>query len=224
MKHLALLIALIIPTISVYGQNETDNFSYEPARPETGKACFRGRPLPECKEFWIVEERLEFRANDINSLPYPASVNLAIDLGHMFNITRRYAIGGSCYFAANSNRNVEGLRLRYRYWINRETSFDISPGIIFAGNDECANPPSTKYPGLIISAALGYKDLIAFNLTLERYALRNNFGATNYPRSETVIYSGFTLGSYSALVGMVATVFTGVIAAVSMREHTVVTF
>ncbi|SYZ72730.1 exported hypothetical protein [Candidatus Zixiibacteriota bacterium] len=224
MRNLLLLLAFIISAVSARAQIEADDFFTLSPCPETNRACFRGRPLPECKEFWLVEERLEFRANDVNSLYNPASVNLGIDLGHMFNITRRYAVGGSVYFAANSNRTVEGLRLRYRYWLNRETSFDISPGIIFAGNDESANPPNTKYPGLIISAALGYKDLIAFNLTLERYALRNNFGKIDSPKSETVIYSGFTLGSYSALAGMVATVFTGVIALVSMHEHTVVTF
>ncbi len=218
MHRILFLLSLCLAACSGFAQTDTDDFPDEPSRAKTEAAYFRGRPLPECKEFWLLEERLEFRLNDDRAAYDKAPLNLALDVGHMFNLTSRYGIGGSFYFAGNNERFVQGIRLRYRHWLNRETALDISPGIIFTGDDQGLNAAKTKYPGFIISAALGYKDLVAFNITMERYAL-NQFNSPTNSHSETIYSAGFTLGSYPAIVGIVGTVMIGLIAAVHVRQY-----
>ena len=99
--------------------------------PTTGhtQTCFNGKPLPDCKRFWVTEftygKQVDEHAEDGHLL--------SLDLGMMFNLAKKHAVGGSCYgdFLKDSdwidNYRV-GLKAKYRYWMNSTFSIDADVG------------------------------------------------------------------------------------------------
>jgi hypothetical protein len=200
------------------GANNTDWQDTNDSTGVRGKAYFRGRPLPECKEFWILEEHFEKRmAGNFNSNENN-SIFLSFEVGHMFNISRRHALGGSFYFTADDNRDHLGLRFRHRYWITKQLAWDLAPGFILSSDNTDLYNGRIQFPNLSMSTFLYISDLMALHLTFEAFKIKAVYaGQTNH--NVTILYGGVTLGSYPAAVGIVATV---VVAIMAVHEITVV--
>jgi hypothetical protein len=97
--------------------------------PLAAQACFRGRPLPRCRSFWITE------AEGGVSLVRPATqagnfggARLGIEVGWMRNLSPRTAIGGGVA-AGWDGREFVSLRPRYRRWLTPVLALDASPGV-----------------------------------------------------------------------------------------------
>ncbi|HEY0528536.1 MAG TPA: hypothetical protein VGD02_06880 [Gemmatimonadaceae bacterium] len=110
---------------------------------------------------------------------------------------------------------VAGLR-RYRFWLPKQQSVDVSMGVVHLGVRPVPQPvPRRRVPGngLIADVAYGWRDLAA--ATLRGDVVRSEghtFGA---------IYTGVKLGSYPAVLGTSAVaLFIGLLALAYSGEGT----
>ena len=123
-----------------------------------GCGWFRGRPLPECKAFWVLESAWNFRQSGTSIREGKKEFLFTADIGYMKNITAKSGIGLTAHMGADDDAGQFGLRARYRLWFDRDVYLDISPGILIAGEDNHSHP---KFPGFVGTAALGFGDWVA---------------------------------------------------------------
>ncbi len=105
------------------------------AAPRVG--CFRGRPLPACRSFWIVEMQGEAPvAQTTRTITFTGELpremrlfekKLEWNLGHMLNLTPRHAVGGVLTFGTS---NQFGVKLRGRRWLNADLSVELEGGLL----------------------------------------------------------------------------------------------
>ncbi len=171
-----------------------------------GGDCFRGRPLPECRSFWITEAGTLYRfdlpqTND----KWHATLMYNWEVGLMVNQSERYAIGGSLFFNFDdlTNHTLVGFRARYRRWLSPRISLDIAPGIILSES----KTDNVAFSGEVM---LGADDLIAAVVRLDmrenRFKYSDNFAW----------YGGLRLRSYP---GLVAGIAGPIIAAAIWAKH-----
>ncbi len=95
-----------------------------PARDAPRAVCFRGRPLPRCRAFWLTEFGL--------SLP---DGPFGWQLGAMRNVGKRNAVGGTLYLRIDGG-TAYGVKPRFRRWLSPVVALDVSPGIIILAGPE----------------------------------------------------------------------------------------
>jgi len=151
--------------------------------------CFRGKPLPECQSFWIIETGAQYRFG----LPethqrWYETLMYSYELGLMFNRSTPHAIGGALFFDYDDyennlqRHNIQvGIRPRYRRWLVRKLSLDIAPGLILTGS-KIENP---VFSGEVM---VNISDLGALTFRLD---MRNR---------RAIVYSGIKFCSYPGLV------------------------
>jgi hypothetical protein len=100
--------------------------------------CFRGRPLPACKSFWIFEMQgsapvvqttrpiqsgggFTFEQKAFESV-------LEWNVGHMVNLNSTYAIGGVVTAGTGNDDALTGLKLRVRRWLGSDVSLEAEGG------------------------------------------------------------------------------------------------
>jgi hypothetical protein len=119
---------------------------------EAQVACFRGRPLPACKSFWIVEmqgstpllqtERFTYIDQTTQLRNDTFGSVLEWNLGHMVNLGERYAIGGVLTAGTGNTDLLTGLKLRARRWMGRHVSVELEAGLLRS------NASDTQFPGV----------------------------------------------------------------------------
>lgn len=99
------------------------------------QACFRGRPLPSCRRFWIVESGFGVRLNRgaYESGPSDPDKLASMELGMMRNLTTGTALGATAFLGIGDqitgNTGVlVGVKPRYRRWLGPRFSLDLSTG------------------------------------------------------------------------------------------------
>lgn len=142
---------------------------------------YHGRPLPECRNFLLIETDWHMRFSDYNVRSDKADFLFSAELGFMHNFTTRSSLGLTLYGSGDDDAGQFGLRARYRFWINRIMSLDISPGVLFAGSDNYMNP---QYPGFIGSIALGFNDILAISLLVQVISFENLGYSVDLPYTE----------------------------------------
>jgi hypothetical protein len=171
----------------------------------TGKTYFRGRPLPECKSFWILEEHIDYRMAGSTANQGNSDYSVSFDIGHMFNISRRHSLGSTFYIVGDHNRSYLGLQLRHRYWITQHLAWDLSAGTIIGSDDNHMYNGRIKFPSLLVSTFLNYDDWIAFHLSFEALKIRAE-KPFQCNRNVTSLYGGVTLSSYPAVAVIAVTI------------------
>lgn len=161
-----------------------------------GQACFRGRPLPECRLFWITEAGVCYRLDSHDTdhwknRKWHEKLLYSWELGLMVNRNKGHALGGSLFLDYDDfmDNTQIGVRVRYRRWISRLIRIDFAPGAILNGSaiqDEA-------FSGLV---ALNADDYVAVTLRLD---------VTAWDRSRThgndfAWYGGLKFCSYPGLV------------------------
>jgi hypothetical protein len=154
--------------------------------------CFRGRPLPSCRTFWITESGIAKRLNRMDDML------ATFELGRMRN-RGRTAIGGTLFLgltdqASDGTDVLIGVKPRFRTWLaGGSTSLEVSPGAFFA-----AKGGRVGFTG---HAAINVGDRVA--LTGQVVALRPS--APFLPNQTDVAwYVGGKLGSTPGVVGVIA--------------------
>lgn len=106
----------------------------------------------------------------------------------MFNLGDRYALGGTITLRGTGETSC-GLNGRLRYWMSRNWSFDLSPGIIFYSTS-AEDEYELLYPSLSARLVLNYADFIGISGGVEQIRVRDegsefdwHFGmhAASYP-------------------------------------------
>ncbi|HKJ00972.1 MAG TPA: hypothetical protein VJ997_00920 [Longimicrobiales bacterium] len=105
--------------------------------------CFRGKPLPDCKTFWIVEmqglipmaqttRRVTSGSDDYRyTVEVKAFENVVEwNVGHMVNVGEGYALGGIITVGTGGSDPLTGLRLRGRKWLNKDLSLELEAGLL----------------------------------------------------------------------------------------------
>jgi hypothetical protein len=186
---------------------------------DSGGNCFRGRPLPECRSFWITELGY-FRTSLSTESPTTANPSgeatlkshTAAALGVMRNRSANRADG----YTAEIGFNNRGIRVagsrRYRFWMPSQQQVDVSAGAVHTG---VRGITRGKAPGNGLTADVSYGWADLFGGTLRADVVRaekHTFGA---------VYTGVKVGSYSTLLTAVAGILSiGILALLLSGETT----
>jgi hypothetical protein len=174
-----------------------------PADPLSAQTCFRGRPLPTCTRFWIVESGIAARLNRHSDGFGGGSTDIlaSLEFGFMRNRSPTTALGGTAFLGAadqiTGNTGVLlGLKPRLRRWLGRTLSVDLAPGgfYVLSGDANANTIGLTGHGGLNLGdwAALSAQVLVG--------------KSPSHPSGSTELglYLGGKLGSYPGAASGVA--------------------
>jgi hypothetical protein len=111
-------------------------------------ACFRGRPLPHCRTFWLTE----FGVSPFDGM-------FGWELGGMRNLGTHSAVGGTLYLRVDGG-TAYGVKPRFRRWLSPVVALDVSPGVIILAG-------ARNSVGFAGHAGVSLGDLLAFTLQAE---------------------------------------------------------
>ena len=174
----------------------------DPGRPHKPALTWRGRPLAETRSFMITEFGVLARIDDYPFRGSDSRIQFSFDLGWMKNISENGAAGFSGYALVSDPTSRLGIRGRYRRWLSRKTSIDVSPGVLLSGEDS-----GIEYdpPGFVLGATLNAGDLVA--LTIDTEVARNRDLVQETPpfqwekRTDVTWRAGAKFGSGLGLLG-----------------------
>ena len=146
MKALIIGMAVVVIGAAVPGPASAQGSRNADARQQVG--CFRGRPLPACKSFWIVEMQgsapVAQTSRTVRVYSDPARSGLPQlfeyqqtafesvlewNLGHMANLGGKYALGGvATVGTGNGGNGLTGLKARLRRWLSSDVSLEAEDG------------------------------------------------------------------------------------------------
>ena len=157
--------------------------------PLKAQSCFRGRPLPTCKSFWITEFGVGL------GLTRDTPAYLTWELGWMVNRGERNALGATILLG----RRV-GLKPRLRHWLADGKAVEVSAGLLI--------PSPGEGFGFTGHVGLNLNDKVIFTSRLE---------VVEHPFSglQARWYGGGKLGSQPGVVAM-ALSFVAVAVAVAI--------
>jgi hypothetical protein len=161
-----------------------------------GGSCFRGRPLPECRSFWITEAGTLYRFDSHDAgknRKWHEKLMYNWELGWMYNRSPRSALGGSFFLDYDDllNNTQIGIRARHRRWLSRSLSLDVAPGVIVTGSAiECPG-----FSGLLV---LNAADRVAATLRLDISKWERSSGY------DLAWYGGLRFCSYPGLIAGLA--------------------
>lgn len=171
--------------------------------------CLRGRPLPDCKSFWIVEmqahtplaqtERTVIYAYGGPSRMQMFENVLEWNAGHMVNLTDRFALGGVATLGTQGVNGFSGLKIRARRWMSEDVAVELQAGLLRTGE---RYPPAT---GMTADLRLDIRDQGAFFVRWDGVPLSEishpETGHYDLGGFQQALSVGVGLGSVPALVG-----------------------
>jgi hypothetical protein len=159
------------------------------------QTCFRGRPLPACRDFTILEFAPSYRLSEKEGQTDSVRAVLSWNVGYMRNIRPATALGAGVKITADSDGHRYGPILRLRHWMgNSRTSADVTAGMFVAGEDNFA---VLGLPSVTADVALNYRDLIAISAGVD--ALRRTGSGTSWEP-----YLGLRFGTWLAPIATLA--------------------
>jgi len=170
--------------------------------PANAQHCFRGKPLPQCKTFWITEFGYSFRL-DQSARRYQfsdANFYFTWEYGLMRNLNQKSALGATFLLGADGDGHRLGVKPRYRRWLDNSLSVDFGAGVLFGGEN---NQFNLRFPAMTSHVGLNFGDWLA--LTAHMEIIRLEVVPFRRPQSKTTKadvawYAGAKLGSYPGLV------------------------
>lgn len=134
--------------------------------------CWRGKPLPQCRSFWITEMAGEYafattKTNytlvGSNADPVSKSdetAQLLWRVGPMFNTSPSRAIGVTLSLGTVIDGGRQAIELRQRRWIGSGQGLDISAGALRMDLPKSPQRPTGAAYGLTTGVYLVSSDLI----------------------------------------------------------------
>lgn len=154
------------------------------------KLHFRGKPLPECKWFFITEAGGFFRI--IGGF---GQLEANCEFGLMRNQDKNYALGATVFGTLVEDNSGVGFKLRYRRWLSSSWSVDISPGLLLWSEG--------KTPAFTGQVGLNYRDWVAL---ITQVDVRETW----YGSTQVNLSFGIKFGSYAgASIAVAAAVVAG---------------
>jgi hypothetical protein len=182
------------------------------------RQCFRARPLPECKSFFITDFGYLYRlARNTGAQWYQGDKNFYFlgDVGWMHNLDRQNALGATLFYGADDDGSRLAIKPRYRRWLNDKMSLDFSAGLIFRSFDNL-----DKSPGFTGHIAFNFSEWAAVTTQLEIRPRSKAFLYYNPNEKKTEIawYGGFRICSYPGLAAIVIAPLTVLIYTIATIE------
>jgi hypothetical protein len=179
---------------------------------------FRLRPGPPsaCGSYLITESSILRRVGSTESGLGDGYV--VMEYGYAKNVGRSFSVGGTGFLGITEEHSQAGFRLRLVKWLSKDTSFNLSPGIVATssqndGLDESLGPQFTVQASL---AAGGM-----FGLTLETYTVGRREYHNSYVDPPEDVHATFTsvgvrFGGWPGIVFTPVAFFVG--ALMSIKE------
>jgi hypothetical protein len=185
----------------------------------SGQPCFRGRPLPDCKSFWITESGAFFHLNSHkgdrwNDRKVYENLYYTWEIGGMVNRNPKTAFGGTLYIGWDGyiNDTRLGIKGRWRWWLSPHTGLDLSPGILMSDKISAS-------PIWCLSASLCGDDRIMVIGQMEVVNWKdthpNNVGYFGRG-TDILFYGGLRFG---AEMGIIVGIITPIIIAATASSH-----
>ena len=143
-----------------------------------GIACFRIRPAPFCRSYWIVEVQGVFPVASSMQTQFSggqgapgievdvsADNNLEFNLGHMINASSKVSVGGAVVLGSGSGGVPDGARARVRWWATPGASFELEAGVVRTNLGRGLSPPLV---GPSLGARLNLRDAGAVLIRYDR--------------------------------------------------------
>jgi hypothetical protein len=188
------------------------------AQIRTHSLCFRGRPLPACQSFVLLEPNGSERFLATRGIPLAGTSNTkdpygfaAIDVGAMVNRPDRTAIGGTVHVGAEpGGRRRLALELRRRRWLTDRIAFDLGAGPLEINGRNSLVPfqPGAGY-GVTSHAGLVLMDLAT--LTVGADLVQNR-------RTQFAPAVGARLGSWASVGTVLAATGLAALVGAALRD------
>ncbi len=174
---------------------------------------FVGAPASKTKNHIIFETSAKTLLSSSNRRLGKSGLLLTADLGLMHNIGSSHAVGASFYGSADDDGAKIGVRSRYRRWLGKRATFDVTAGLLLLGD---ANFTSLRFPGYVASASIGMAGRfsidahmevtqvtqITFDRTMNRLTTRNFTETSFYLGASGRGFLGFVIPA--AVVAIIA--------------------
>jgi hypothetical protein len=193
------VVAVTLIPIAVAAQTDTGAKAPAPT-------CWRGKPLPQCRAFWITEMAggyafvttktnyaLTFGSHVETRSKADESSQLLWTIGPMFNTAPARAFGVTLSAGLVNEGGREAIELRRRRWMTAATSLDFSAGALRMDIPKSPGRPTGAAYGLTTGIYLGGVDLVH----LDGHA--DVVFASNRIRGGATAGGGF--GGYGAVAG-----------------------
>jgi hypothetical protein len=183
-------------------------FDPAPAKPDVPvyhSLRFRGGDNSLCSSFLITELSVLVPVTDDAGRGSEQSTFYCGDLGWIKNVGSRSALGASAFWETGSSVNRGGVRVRCRRWLGHQTSVEVSPGIVVAGDGPFQGP------GFVGQAAFNAGDLMSLVVEAEvdRFSWPNSWNQPSRKATDASLRVGVRGGSF---VGVAAGVILGLVA------------
>lgn len=217
MTAAALAVALSVPFAPPSGLGAQPRPADASADPAPSVGCFRGRPLPACRSFWLIEmqgstplaqtSRMVRWGNDGPEVRRDAITEvLEWNLGHMVNLTPDFALGALFTLGTGNDDPLTGMKLRARRWLTSNVSLELEGGVVRT------NANSAVFPGVTGPTAdlrLNIRDQGSFFVrwdgmrlpSVEPILIPGEYGHADPGGFQHGISVGMSAGSLPALVG-----------------------
>ena len=156
--------------------------------------CFRARPAPECRVFFMTNAGGYIKPARING---GSPLRAIVDWGVMVNVSPRDAIGGSWFVTLDEDDFTTGPVVRYRRWFEGDRSLDVALGTPLAGGQLKAGS---------ILGLVKYNPVHWFGVGVRpEYLRRSAFNCglltcTEYTATSVRVYGGVEFSSAPGLV------------------------
>ncbi len=172
--------------------------------------CFRGKPLPACRSFWITEVQGAFPVVQTRHTISFGDATPAVrdafgsvvewNVGHMVNLNRRWAVGGEVTVGSGGTNLLTGLRARGRRWLGPSIGVEAEVGVRWSDADHLA-PGGTAGPS--VGVRVNVRDQGAFFVRWDALSLSQRGGDGGFfdrGGPQHALSVGATAGSVPALV------------------------
>lgn len=199
-------VALLIGAAPGVGQSTAETSTEEPSM-----ICWRGKALPACRGFFIVEAQVSlplwsetrpvtFAGGSTYERESFAS-QLDWNLGYMANVGPDWAVGGVVTLGTGSSDALTGLRVRARRWLRSELSVEVEAGGLLT--DLTGSHALAPLWGATADARLNIGDRGSFFVRWDGVDVPGRdgrYGEVEPGGFQQVIYTGVGAGSTWAVV------------------------
>jgi hypothetical protein len=221
-------IGLVVTAACALGSRPAHAQDSAAADARPAPRCWRGRPLPTCRSFWLTEVRGEYvyatttrhyrfdYGTVVNEYDRPDVTNgLIWTVGPMVNTSSSRAVGATFSAGIVSDGSRIALEARRRWWADTggaHPTFDVSAGFLRLNVPPPQNSLSSSAYGVTAGGYLVGGDLVQLNL-------RGDLLLTG-GRMRAGASAGVGLGSYAAAgATALAAALVGVAAILLANAH-----
>lgn len=176
--------------------------------------CLRGRQLPACKSFWIVEMQGSVPILETERLVQYSGVEPQVqetfkevvewNVGHMVNVGSTWAIGGVITAGSGNKDFLTGIKARVRRWFSPNVSVEFEGGVLRTNG----NGPSYGLVGSTADVRLNVRDQGSFFVRWDGVSLperiNQNFGSSEPASFQHGLSVGASAGSVPGLIASAA--------------------